>query len=41
MASGEAFTLPGGYLAQEFQVQLVTTGPVQGFVMAEDPRELP
>jgi len=40
VTTGETFTLPD-YTAQEFQYQLVTTGPVQGFVMAEDPTEIP
>jgi hypothetical protein len=36
ITSGEPFALPGGYLRQHFQAQLVTTGPVQGFLLAED-----
>ena len=36
VVSGDAFPLPSGYLAQDFQAQLVTTGPVQAFLLAED-----
>ena len=41
VTSGEVFTLPAGYLAQEYQAQLVTTGPVQGLLLAEDPDDFP
>lgn len=41
VTAGVAFSLPGGYMAQEFQAQLVTTGPVQGLVIVEEPDDLP
>jgi hypothetical protein len=37
VTTGEAFALPSGYLARDFQVQMVTTGPVQGVMLAESP----
>ncbi len=40
VVSGEPFALPSGYLAQDFQVQLQTAGPVQGFLLAEDISDL-
>jgi len=40
VASGEPFTLPGGYLAQEFQLQIVTTGTAQGLLLAENFEDL-
>ena len=39
--SGREFCLPGGYLSQEFQVKLTTTGPLQGFMLAEAIEDLP
>lgn len=40
VTSGQPFTLPGGYSAQEFQAQFVTTGPLQGFLLVEDASDL-
>lgn len=40
VTAGEPFALPAGYLAQDFQAQLVTTGPVQGLVLAEGIEDL-
>lgn len=40
VTAGVAFSLPAGYLASEYQVQLVTTGPVQAFLLAEDAKDL-
>lgn len=40
VTAGEPFALPGGYLAQEFQAQVVTTGPVQGLLLAEGIEDL-
>lgn len=36
VTSGEPFTLPGGYVAHDFQAQLESTGPVSGLVVADD-----
>jgi len=41
VTSGEPFSLPSGYLAQDFQVEVQTTGPVQGVLLAEDVADLP
>jgi hypothetical protein len=41
VTSGEPFSLPAGYLAQDFQVEVQTTGPVQGVLLAEDVADLP
>lgn len=41
VTAGVAFALPGGYMAQEFQAQLVTTGPIQGLIVVEEPDDLP
>lgn len=38
--TGEPFSLPSGYLAQEFQVQIVSTGPIEGVLLAEDVGDL-
>ena len=38
--TGVPFTLPGGYLAQEFQVSVSTTGPLQGILLAEGMEDL-
>ena len=40
VTTGEVFSLPGGYLARDFQVQLVTSGPVQGVLLAESPDDI-
>lgn len=40
VTSGEPFALPAGYMAQDFQAQMVTTGPVQGLLIAEDASDL-
>lgn len=40
VVSGQAFAMPGGYLSREFQAQLVTTGPVQALLLAEDVEDL-
>jgi len=40
VTGGEPFTLPGGYESREFQVQIETAGPVQGFLMAGDLEDL-
>lgn len=37
VTAGEAFALPSGYLAQEFQVEIASAGPVQGVMLAEEP----
>jgi hypothetical protein len=37
---GIPFVLPGGYECREFQAQLVTTSPVQGLLIAEEPEDL-
>ena len=39
--SGEPFSLPSGYIAQDFQVEVQTTGPVQGLLLAEDVADFP
>ena len=41
VTSGEPFSLPSGYMAQDFQVEVQTTGPVQGVLLAEDVSDLP
>jgi hypothetical protein len=41
VTSGEPFSLPAGYMAQDFQVEVQTTGPVQGVLLAEDVADLP
>lgn len=40
VTGGEPFALPSGYLAQDFQAQLTTSSPVQGFLLAEDVADL-
>lgn len=40
VTSGVPFALPGGYLAQEFQARVITTGPVQALLIAEDESDL-
>jgi len=40
VADGNVFSLPGGYWANNFQVELVATGAVQGFAMAHSVEEL-
>lgn len=37
----EPFTLPSGYLAEEFQVQVSGTGPIEGVYVAEEFSDLP
>jgi CTP:molybdopterin cytidylyltransferase MocA len=41
VATGESVWLPGGYLAQEFQLQAVTTAPISAIYLAEAPEDLP
>lgn len=40
VTSGEVFPLPGGYMAQDFQARMVTTGPVQALLIGEDFQDL-
>lgn len=40
VTAGQAFMMPSGYMAQQYQAQLVTSGPVQGFMLAEDVDDL-
>lgn len=40
VTTGVPFTLPGGYLAQEFQVSVSTSGPLQGILLAEGMEDL-
>ena len=40
VTTGEMFALPSGYLAQEYQAQLTTSGPVNALLLAEEPADL-
>lgn len=40
VVSGQEFPMVGNYSAFEFQAEITTTGPVQGFLLAEDPMDL-
>lgn len=40
VASAEPFRLPGGYYAQTYQIEVSTTGAIQGVVMAHSMTEL-
>ena len=40
VTTGEPFALPGGYIAQDFQVQISSSGPVQGVMLAEEVEDL-
>lgn len=40
VVAGEPFSLPSGYLAQEIQARIVTTGPVQGLMLGEGIEDL-
>lgn len=41
VTTGEVFPLPSNYLSQEYQGQLVTTGAVQGLLIAEEAEDIP
>jgi hypothetical protein len=41
VTTGEPFTLPGGYLARDFQVQVASTSPIQGVMLAQEIDDLP
>jgi hypothetical protein len=37
VTTGEPFALPSGYLSRDFQVQITTSSPIQGLMLAESP----
>ena len=41
VASDNAFRLPSGYAAEEFQYEIVGTGPIEGVFVAEEMVDLP
>jgi hypothetical protein len=41
ITSDEGFRLPGGYVAEEFQVQVVGAGPLEAVFVAEEMADLP
>ncbi len=41
VANDAPFRLPGGYVAEEFQVQIVGTGPLEGVFVGEEMADLP
>lgn len=41
VTSDDVFRLPGGYMAEEFQVQISGTGPVEGVFVGEEVVDLP
>jgi predicted ATP-dependent protease len=40
VATGEPFRLPGGYYAQDIQIEIVTNKPVQGVMLAHSMQEM-
>lgn len=40
VASGAPFRLPGGYFAQDIQIEVVTSNPVQGVMLAHSMQEM-